>query len=248
MDEEQKPEPKISLPEGLFVLSFVVLVDIIDLIGLAFGLPLSDVTDIVAFPVTQLYTYLKGLKGIYMLIGNLIEAIPWIGDLPVRTVTFCITWWLDHHPKIEAAAALASTVYAGKGPAFEGAGEGEAARAAGAKAGGAAAEAGAGAVPEAVGAPEAAAPGAEAAPKGVVAPGTEAPAPEAPSTPEGAPPEKVPPEKAPVKAPEEELGEAEEPWEKVKEVMEEMPQPEEKEGEEEEEEGGDGDETKGKML
>jgi len=114
MAENQKPEPKISLPEFIFVGLFIVLVDIIDLIGLLFAFPMSDITDIVMFPVTQIYLYMKGVRGTFMLIGNLIEAIPWIGDLPVRTVVWCVTYFIDHHPKLEKITEIAGGAAGGK--------------------------------------------------------------------------------------------------------------------------------------
>jgi len=114
MAENQKPEPKISLPEFIFVGLFIVLVDTIDLIGLLFAFPMSDITDVVMFPVTQIYLYMKGVRGTFMLIGNLIEAIPWIGDLPVRTVVWCITYFIDHHPKLEKITEVVGGATGGK--------------------------------------------------------------------------------------------------------------------------------------
>ncbi len=107
MDDAQKPEPKISLVEFIFLGLFIVLIDLIDLVGLLVGLPLSDITDLFMFPITQFYLFMKGVKGTYMLVGNIIEAIPYIGDLPVRTVVWCITYYIDHHPKLEAMANFA---------------------------------------------------------------------------------------------------------------------------------------------
>ena len=62
MAEEQKPEPKISLPEFVIIGLFIVLIDAIDFIGGLLGLPISDFTDIIAFPFTQLYLFMKGIK------------------------------------------------------------------------------------------------------------------------------------------------------------------------------------------
>lgn len=130
MDEEQQPhEPKIGLAEAIFVGTFIALFDFIELVLLFFGIPASTVISIFAFPATQLYTYLRGVRGTQMLVGNVLEVIPWFGDLPIRTIAFATTIWLDHHPSTEAAFQKAAAPVAktagvarggippGKGPA-----------------------------------------------------------------------------------------------------------------------------------
>ncbi len=105
---EQEHQSKFPLPEALLVGSFIALVDTIDILGLLFAFPTSDVTSIVAFPATQIYMYLKGVKGNYLLIGNLIKLIPWIGDLPIRTATFIIVVYTENHPKLQAVVSVAA--------------------------------------------------------------------------------------------------------------------------------------------
>ena len=113
MNEEEKPQPKISLPEALFVGSFVALADAVELVLVFFLLDDFWISDAIAFPATQIYLRMKGVKGTYSLVGNGLELVPYVGWLPLRTIGFAITVWLDHHPKLEAAA-LGVTAIAGK--------------------------------------------------------------------------------------------------------------------------------------
>ena len=108
MDEERQHEPKISLPEGIVVgLCFLLLelLDVLPLLGPLFS-----------FLVTQAYLWFKGVRGTYLLIGNTLElllSVGWVPAwLPIRTASFIITWWLDHHPKAEAAVGKVARVVA----------------------------------------------------------------------------------------------------------------------------------------
>ena len=109
--EEEKPQPKIDYVEALYAGFFLfVLPDIIELVLMFFLGDSWFLTDIFFDPAEQLYLYLKGVKGIYVLIGNIVELIPFIGDLPIRTTTFIITVWVEHHPKIKQTAEVTSKV------------------------------------------------------------------------------------------------------------------------------------------
>jgi hypothetical protein len=104
-------EPKISYPEALFAGAFLFLIP--DLIEIAMAFLFGDswfLTDLFAFPGEQLYLYLKGVKGMYALIGNVLELIPFLGDLPLRTIAFIITVWVDHHPKISEKTEMLGKV------------------------------------------------------------------------------------------------------------------------------------------
>ena len=109
--EEEKPQPKIDYVEALYAGFFLfVLPDIIELVLMFFLGDSWFLTDIFFDPAEQLYLYLKGVKGSYVLIGNIVELIPFIGDLPIRTTTFIITVWVEHHPKIKQAAEVAYAI------------------------------------------------------------------------------------------------------------------------------------------
>lgn len=100
MEEEQKKEPKISLVEALVVGPlFFAIPDLIELILIFFGLDDFWITDIYSLFTAQTYLYLKGIKPTYSLVANCLELIPYIGWLPMRTVGFAITFYIDHHPE-----------------------------------------------------------------------------------------------------------------------------------------------------
>jgi len=109
--EEEKPKPKIDYIEG-FIAGFFLfaLPDIIELVLMFFLGDSWFLTDIFFWPAEQLYLYLKGVKGTYVLVGNILELIPFVGNLPIRTTTFIITVWVEHHPKIKQVAEVASKV------------------------------------------------------------------------------------------------------------------------------------------
>ena len=146
MDDEQspqKPEPKVDLVIGLFIGIILVIADIID-----FFIPLAgDVLDILVGIPVQIYAFFAGIRGTFILISNLAEAIPIVQMLPTRTIAWIITVWIDHHPKLEAVTELAGGVESGgaagaageaaKGAAVAAGGVGGAAEEAGAAARGA---------------------------------------------------------------------------------------------------------------
>lgn len=112
----EKPEPKISLPEILIVGPlFFVIPDLIEIALIFFGLDDFGIVDIYSFFTSQIYLYLKGVKPTYALITNCLELIPYIGWLPMRTVGFSITVFVDRHPKIaepiQKAEALTGKKY-----------------------------------------------------------------------------------------------------------------------------------------
>jgi hypothetical protein len=91
--------PKISFIESIFLIMYVGITDIIGIILVLFGLDDFFILDVLTFPVTQLYFRMKGVRGMYDLIGNLLELIPYIGALPLRTIGVIMVIWRDHHPK-----------------------------------------------------------------------------------------------------------------------------------------------------
>jgi len=109
--EEEKPKPKIDYIEG-FIAGFFLFA-LPDIIELALMFFLGDswfLTDIFFWPAEQLYLYLKGIKGTYVLVGNILELIPFVGDLPIRTISFVLTVIAENNPKIKKVAEVASKV------------------------------------------------------------------------------------------------------------------------------------------
>jgi len=108
--EEKKAQPKINYVEAIFAGFFLFVLP--DMIEMTFIGDFFFLTDIFFFPASQLYLYLKGVRFNYVLIGNILEFIPIVGLLPIRTTTFSITVWMEHHPKIKQAAEIAYAVKA----------------------------------------------------------------------------------------------------------------------------------------
>src|SRR4051812_7975529 len=82
---EEEPEKKFGAAEIIFGSIFFILLDILDWVEA--GIP---GTDVVSW-LTQFYFQMKGVSGSRMVIGNLIELIPGVDYLPVRTITYWLT-------------------------------------------------------------------------------------------------------------------------------------------------------------
>lgn len=115
MDEEPNVGPKITTAEIIFVGGFFAIIDLIDIFGLIFALPLSTLTSILAWPASQLYAYLRGLRQDMLLVSNILEFIPYVGSLPMRTVAYGIVAYAANHPKLRETLAVAEKA-AGKAP------------------------------------------------------------------------------------------------------------------------------------
>lgn len=105
------PEPrgKISLVEGIIMVMITLTADIIEIILTFFALnPLSIVIDVPVTFIIQFWLWMKGSKWAWALAGNLIEFIPYVDFLPIRTVTLLITIYLSNHQKVAKLAAIKS--------------------------------------------------------------------------------------------------------------------------------------------
>lgn len=107
--------PKISYVETFLLLVYIGATDIIGILLVFFGLDDFFILDILTFPVTQIYFRLKKVnKAGYDLVCNLLELIPYLGALPIRTLGVALVIWADHHPegtvaKIEEKGSLATS-------------------------------------------------------------------------------------------------------------------------------------------
>lgn len=106
--EEQRP--KFSLTEIIFITPFFLITDTIGIILVIFALDDFALIDIVQFPLSQIYLRMKGVKGTYMLVTNILETIPYVSALPNATIGWLITVWLDSHPKAAAPLQKAAAV------------------------------------------------------------------------------------------------------------------------------------------
>lgn len=108
MDEQQKPEPKISTPEIIILVLFAVIADLINWIPV-----INWVVTAVTLPGFQLYFMIKGVRGIYSLAGNAVEAIPALSVLPAITAGIIVTIIIDR----AMASKLGQTALKAAGPA-----------------------------------------------------------------------------------------------------------------------------------
>lgn len=131
-DEEQKPieedeeetkegagvegedeGPKISLPEGIIMVMISLVAEVMDIVGslTVFLMPLSWISDLTNLAIIQIWLIMKGgigfKKQAVALTGNLIELIPILDILPIRTATLLIAIYLINHPKAAKIAAPA---------------------------------------------------------------------------------------------------------------------------------------------
>lgn len=107
MEEGEKPEPKISAPEIILVTIYLGIIDSLELLIVFIGLDDFWIGDILAAPVVG-YLWLKGVPPMRQAIAWLAELVPYLGTLPILTVGFLATVYLDRHPKLAKVAQLAS--------------------------------------------------------------------------------------------------------------------------------------------
>src|SRR3989344_7351510 len=99
-------EPKIPLPIAFLLVCYIALTDIIGIILVFFALDDFWIIDLLTFPVTQLYFRMKGIGAEYDLTMNLLELIPYVGALPLRTVGVCMVIYADRHPESQVTKKL----------------------------------------------------------------------------------------------------------------------------------------------
>jgi hypothetical protein len=118
MEEEKKI---IGLPEIIFMVLLVGGIDLFEVIsGFALAIPvigqilifINWFFDMFVLAITQLWFIMKGGIGFKQiatsLIGNLIEFVPALDVLPIRTVTLIIVIYMINHPKAAKIASFAS--------------------------------------------------------------------------------------------------------------------------------------------
>lgn len=111
MEEEQNQEEqkKIGLPEGIFVTLVVLTMDgvefLVDLTG--FGIIIGEIINFVGGGSVEIYLFLKGARGTRQLatmgVGTVLDGVT-SSALPIKTITWLITWYLFNHPKVVETA------------------------------------------------------------------------------------------------------------------------------------------------
>ncbi len=105
--------PRISWGEILLITPLLMFVDFVELMGtvmeaipvagqvvlLPVSLILSGVSLLVTFFV-QFYLFIKKVKNFAFLIGSIIDSVPVISALPIRTVSWLITVFMTNNKKV----------------------------------------------------------------------------------------------------------------------------------------------------
>lgn len=99
---EQGPEPKISLVEIILIAPYLLIIDIIEIALAFFALDDFWIGDVLAAPVAM-WLWFRGVNATRYASMAVLELIPWVGDLPLLTIGFFMTVYLDRHPELEAA-------------------------------------------------------------------------------------------------------------------------------------------------
>ena len=120
MEEEAKPQPKISDFEVILIGGVCLLFDVIELALLFFALDDFWILDTFASAIA-IYFWFKGVNAIRYVVTWILELIPWVGGLPLKTIGFAMTVYLDRHPKLAAVAEKAAAAKGGvKSPGGKG--------------------------------------------------------------------------------------------------------------------------------
>lgn len=88
-------QPKINLGEAYFLIAFALIADFINMFPL-----FNWLVTVITLPAYQFYFRMKGIKGTYSLVGNLIELVPVLSILPALTTVVVATIIITNHPKL----------------------------------------------------------------------------------------------------------------------------------------------------
>ncbi len=105
MNGELEPEPKISPVEAFLMIGLAAVFDILDFfatfLDVFFGAGelVKFFINVVASAVLWLWAMIKGVGPERTLAGALLEFVPAVNALPIRTAMMVATVWLDRHPE-----------------------------------------------------------------------------------------------------------------------------------------------------
>lgn len=104
---------KISLAEAVLMLMITGAADLLEFL-LTFAVGVGEIVkwfiDIPTWFIIQFWLMIKGVRGTWFLAGSLLELIPVINALPIRTLTMVITIYLANKPQSSALVAEATKV------------------------------------------------------------------------------------------------------------------------------------------
>lgn len=98
-------DKKISLPETIFIMLYIGFFDLIGFLLIFVGLDDFWIIDVLTSPITQFYFRMKGVGAGVDLAASILELIPYLGALPIKSIGVALTIYLANHPKILGAAS-----------------------------------------------------------------------------------------------------------------------------------------------
>jgi hypothetical protein len=106
-EEEGAPHKrKINSIIGLFLIAYMLVIDVIGIVLVVFGLDDFFILDVLSWPVTWLYFRIKGVNGAYNNIMSIAEVFPYVGALPLKTLGVILVLWMDRHPDGKVARSV----------------------------------------------------------------------------------------------------------------------------------------------
>jgi len=99
---EAEHAPIISAVEIIVILAYLAIIDTAEIIVTFFGIDDFWIGDLAATPVT-IYLWFRGVSAIRYAATQVLEFIPYVGNLPLLTIGFLLTVYLDRNPKQAAA-------------------------------------------------------------------------------------------------------------------------------------------------
>ncbi len=114
---EEGQEPKFSLVEIILILMIVIPVDILEVVvALTLAIPVIGqiglvvmfFVNLVVLAIIQFWFIMKGVRGLWALSAQLLESIPVVNALPLRTLGVIASIYLANHPKTAQIAGATS--------------------------------------------------------------------------------------------------------------------------------------------
>lgn len=122
-------EKTFNLVEIFGLMAWAICIDVIGMILVVFALDDVGILDILnLFPIGYLFL-VKGfsfLQARSFMIGTGLEILPYVGALPILTITMAINLWKANHPESVIAQAtsikrnVGGALAAGRGPGAQG--------------------------------------------------------------------------------------------------------------------------------
>src|SRR3989344_3705952 len=109
-------DKKISLVDAVIMFIIVLGADLFDAFaGISGFVPgvgqvimfINWMVGLTVLAITQFWLIMKGIKGLSYLAGNLVEMIPILNILPIRTATLLVVIYMANHPKIASKVQMA---------------------------------------------------------------------------------------------------------------------------------------------